>query len=533
MKITNKTVDKKYGLVYARVSSKRQETEGSGLGSQEGRCKNKLTSLAVTYDRTFPDTFSGGGDFMNRPAMREMLAYIDANPHKKFVVVFDDLKRFARDVEFHFKLRTAFQKRSVDLHCLNYNFDESPEGRFSETIMAAQAELERHQNRRQVIQKQKARLELGYYPFSRKEGYDIIKDASHGKIAKPNRVGLELLKPAMEGFAKGVLPRVIDVCKYLFESGCWKTQAPEKYIDRVTKWLKDPFYAGIIRYDKWEVSGVKGKHEPIISLETHEAILRRLNKKDLFKRVRLDTSPDFPLRGLLTCSECGKHLTGAWSRGRNKKYPHYWCCNWECSNKGKTISKKIIEGQFEELLQRNRLKDDVDILLSTVFDRVWKDEMDKIKEHSKTLENNKKALEEKINDFANLMRDARTEVTKRAFENQLEKAAQELEKMNEENKDRLDYDIPYRTAFDMASGMLKRPYEIWANLDVVEKQKLFFFIFEEKLPYNRIVGFRTAEKPYAVRLFEEFVSEDTRCVDHVGLEPTTSYMPCKRSSQLS
>src|SRR6185369_10903180 len=84
------------GLVYARVSSKRQEIEGSGLGSQEERCVKYLNSISVPHEKTYPDTYTGGGDFMNRPEMREMLADIDARPHKKFLVVFDDLKRFAR-----------------------------------------------------------------------------------------------------------------------------------------------------------------------------------------------------------------------------------------------------------------------------------------------------------------------------------------------------------------------------------------------------------------------------------------------------
>src|SRR3989338_2662568 len=103
--IKNKTnldpYEKREGLVYARVSSKRQETEGSGLESQEGRCINELRILGVPYVKTFPDSFTGGGDFMKRPAMRELLAYIDARPDKNFLVIFDDLKRFARDVEFH------------------------------------------------------------------------------------------------------------------------------------------------------------------------------------------------------------------------------------------------------------------------------------------------------------------------------------------------------------------------------------------------------------------------------------------------
>jgi site-specific DNA recombinase len=65
------------------------------------------------------------------------------------------------------------------LGCLNHNFDDSEEGEFVEHIFAAQAQLERKQNRRQVIQKMKARLEQGYYCFSRKRGYDMVKGPMH------------------------------------------------------------------------------------------------------------------------------------------------------------------------------------------------------------------------------------------------------------------------------------------------------------------------------------------------------------------
>ena len=531
-KIEQKT-GKTFGLVYARVSSKKQETEGSGLQSQEGRCVAQLANLGVEYDRTFPDTYSGGGDFMKRPAMRELLNYIDSNPHKKFLVIFDDLKRFARDVEFHIKLRTSFRIRNVELRCLNYNFDDSPEGRFAELVMAGQAQLEREQNGRQVIQKQKARIEAGYWPFARKKGYNIVKDPSHGKIAVPNNEGLTMLKPALEAFSKGDLIRKIDVCRFLFEKGFWKTMAPEKYLDRVTKYLKDPFYAGYVEYQAWETGRIKGKHQPLINLDTFEKIQRRLKRESLGKTIRIDTSSDFPLRGLIICSECGKHLTGSWSRGRSKKYPHYWCCNFACTAKGKTISRKIIESKFEELLKQNKLKDGVDSLVVTIFDRVWKDELKNIENREVVILQKRSSVEGQINELTDLILETKSDMLKRTYEKRLEAMANQLEKIDNRKISETDLDLPYRTALGKAIQMLKNPYEIWGKLDVIEKQKLFFFVFEGKLSFSRTDGFRTDEKSYAVRLFEELVSKDTYLVDHVGLEPTTSYMPCKRSSQLS
>ena len=84
-------------LIYTRVSSKRQEREGHGLESQEYRCQLDAEFHGNTVEKVFYDSYTGGGNFMNRPAMKKLLAYVDVNRSKKYVVIFDDLKRFARD----------------------------------------------------------------------------------------------------------------------------------------------------------------------------------------------------------------------------------------------------------------------------------------------------------------------------------------------------------------------------------------------------------------------------------------------------
>lgn len=132
----------RYGLVYARVSSRKQKNEGHGLESQEERCLQALRSENIPYEKSFLDSYTGGADFMRRHAMRELLEYIDNNPHKNFLVIFDDLKRFARDTTFHRELRSAFKVRDTELKCLNYNFDESPEdihSGFEELLMQIRA----------------------------------------------------------------------------------------------------------------------------------------------------------------------------------------------------------------------------------------------------------------------------------------------------------------------------------------------------------------------------------------------------------
>ena len=117
-------------LIYCRVSSVQQKTEGHGLESQEHRCAEYAIQRGYKVEKTFRDSFSGGGDFMKRPAMVELLNYAEKNLSAGYVVIFDDLKRFARDTEFHLKLRGVFKAMHLKPECLNFNFDDSPAGRF-------------------------------------------------------------------------------------------------------------------------------------------------------------------------------------------------------------------------------------------------------------------------------------------------------------------------------------------------------------------------------------------------------------------
>ncbi|MEO9623045.1 MAG: recombinase family protein, partial [Lentilitoribacter sp.] len=65
-------------LIYCRVSSKRQATDGSGLTSQEKRCRLHASQKGYEIDGVFPDDITGGGDFMKRPGMVAMLGYLKA-----------------------------------------------------------------------------------------------------------------------------------------------------------------------------------------------------------------------------------------------------------------------------------------------------------------------------------------------------------------------------------------------------------------------------------------------------------------------
>lgn len=517
-----------YALPYCRVSSDKQAKEGNGLDAQKHRCIEFAKSRGYIIDEknVFQDTASGGGEYTSRQGQVDLLKRIDQFPHRNFVVIVDETSRLARDVQAHFALRDALRMRGVPIESPNFNFDDSPEGEMSEGIAALSNQYFRKVNKRKVIQNQKARLELGYWPFVAIRGYRMIKDpTAHGKIAILDDIKAQPVKYALEGFSKGTFMRKVDACKYLIESGVWKGKYPEKYIDEFDEMLRDPFYPGLIEYLPWEVKRHPGKHDALISIETFEQNQRRLKNEFSGKKIRVDLREDFLLRGLIVCGECGKHLTAGCTtkkKGKKRKFPYYLCQNRECSLYRKSVDRDKTHERFSTILKEQKLKPEIGKLVEAVFDRVWKEEVQFIKTKEITIRRERELSDDKITEITEMIVKARrtgnTDL-EQIYEKQIQKITKNVEDLSSGSMENIDLAVPYRTALEKVTGMLKKPYAVWNKMNLIEKHKLFFFIFEGKLWYHRENGYRTDKVLSYTRLFESFVTSKSDNVDLWGIEP--------------
>lgn len=164
-----------------------------------------LNWMSVQLARDLNITFTGEGDFMKRAGMVDLLAHLDANPDRRYLVIFDDLKRYARDTEFHLRLRREMMKRNAIRICLNFKFEDTPEGKFLETMLAATGTLEREQNARQTRQKMQARMEQGWWVYHAPKGYKYIEVKGGGHRLVPDETLAPIVREALEGYATGRL----------------------------------------------------------------------------------------------------------------------------------------------------------------------------------------------------------------------------------------------------------------------------------------------------------------------------------------
>lgn len=341
-------------LIYCRVSDRKQKTHGSGLESQEQRCRKYADERGYDVEMVFPDDITGEGDFMKRPGMRAMLAYMEAQEGKRYVVIFDDLKRFARDTRFHWTLRDELAARGAIVESPNFRFEDTSEGKFAETMMAATGQLEREQNKRQVRQKMQARVEGGYWVFSAPVGYKYVSaKGGGGKVLVLNEPLSSVVREALEGYASGRFASQAEVQRFLEADPHYPKDTKDGRIRpmTVTRLLRKVIYAGYVDAPKWGVSVRKGAHDALISFETHQRILDNIEGKKRALAARSDYNVDFPLRGFVSCKCCGNAMTGAWSKGKYKHYAYYLCQTRGCSEKGKSVPKAKIEDGFADVMQ--------------------------------------------------------------------------------------------------------------------------------------------------------------------------------------
>jgi hypothetical protein len=131
--------------------------------------------------------------------------------------------------------------------------------------------------------------------------------------------------------------------------------APYK-MDKYRKIATDVFYAGIIEMDtQVKVSGVKGLHEPLITLDEHRKLVDIFDNKPKYQiGPKRNGNPKFPLNNLMEHEIC-----------------------FELKNEGRLVGYDHTNGKYKKVYQKYRCrscnqywhKQDVDTEIIKLFER--------------------------------------------------------------------------------------------------------------------------------------------------------------------
>ncbi len=479
-------------ILYLRVSSKAQIKRGHGLESQETRLREYAKFKQYSVFDVFADDLTG--KVSGRPGIQDLLAFLKTQKGKRrFVILIDDITRFARSVRTHEDLRDAILEAGGILESPSVEFGHNADSRMIEYVLATMSQHQREKNAEQTVSRMRARLQNGYWCYQPPIGYVHKEVTGHGKLIVRNEPIASIIQEALEGFASGRFDTQVEVKRFFESQPEFPKDLPGGQVrnHKVTKILKRSVYAGMVEAPVWGVTLREGKHQGLISFATYEKIQQRL-RDGARAPSRKDVSADFPLRGSVVCGDCGKPLTACWSTSETgQKHPYYQCFTKGCVSYRKSIRRDKIEGEFEALLQGLQPTEGLFNIAKAMFRDAWDQQLTQAKSIAAAAKSEIGQIDKQIEQLLDRVVEASRPSVIAAFEKRIDKLEREKLVMAEKTVARDKPLRPFNELFELAISFLSSPYKIWTSGTLEHKKTVLKLAFSERLAYCRNKGFRT------------------------------------------
>jgi len=338
-------------ILFARVSTKRQETEGLSLEEiQLPRARDyaRDNSLNVVKEFKISET---GSEYKTRNKFNEMVTYAKQNKITDIVTFrVDRMTRNFRDSVLIDDLR---KKYKVRVHFIDDRLVLSQESRSNEIIqwdfkvMFAKSQLERIKE--DGMNTKLSKLERGELPWSAPYGYENVTLGSRNKSVHVDDFTSEVVKVMYRHFATGAYSCESLRRKVNEDLGTNLSKS------RIHDILRDKFYIGVIVDKKGGSKEYVHSYQQIVSRDLFDMVQDALDGNRLGKRRFI--GKNFIYRGLINCADCGCAVTTEYrekkqQNGNEHTYYFYHCTNARKVHKKITyITEDALTDQFKKVFQ--------------------------------------------------------------------------------------------------------------------------------------------------------------------------------------
>jgi DNA invertase Pin-like site-specific DNA recombinase len=302
---------------------------------------------------------------LDRAQFKVMQDFCIRNRKRVGAVVVYSVSRFSRLTSDHLTVKVLLDKLGIALVSVTEQISPTPMGRFTETLMSAQAQLDNELRAERTKEGMAAAVDSGNWVHRPPLGY-LSADVPGGLQIDPSRASL--IRTAFEMYAAG-LESATSILKAVTGLGLRNRNEKPLSPQSFDKLLKNPLYAGVISIPSWGIR-VRGRFEPIIDEALFTRVSERLQARRLPQRTS-DVARLFPLRVFVRCSHCGQGLTGSLSTGRHGGRYGYYCCRVQRCRAVK-FKQSDLHYKFLDVLASLQLRTDMSPLFREAVRSVWK-----------------------------------------------------------------------------------------------------------------------------------------------------------------
>lgn len=335
-------------IIYTRVSSDEQITNFS-LQTQEDFCKREAERRNLKTLKTFKEE-GVSAKTLNRPELISLFDFARKNKNNINFVLIYRFDRLSRQTSDFLACRKTFADMGIKIISATEPVGDSVTDEFFETLLAALAQLDNAIRAERAKNGLKARFLSGLPTGRPPLGY-INSKVNDKQVIIPDPLSFKKMQQCWELMATGT-KTLRSIAGYMNDNGLYLNLSNKKFSIRsqtASRLFRNKFYMGVVTSNIYPEE-IQGKHTPMISEAMFyqvQAILDGRKTNLNIKRIRQDET--FSLRGSIYC-ECGSKLTGAWCKGRNKKYPLLWCP--DPKHKTRSVSVDKLETQLVEYLRK-------------------------------------------------------------------------------------------------------------------------------------------------------------------------------------
>jgi site-specific DNA recombinase len=501
----------KKGLIYCRVSTVEQAEEGMSLQSQERRCLEYAKNNDIEVDKH--DVFIERGESaktVHRTELQRMMKFVKLHEGKYDVLLIYKIDRLSRDSHDYGSLKAYFAVCGVTVVSITERTENTPVGRFIETMLAASAQMDNEMRGERTADGMSEALRQGRYIFKAPFGYTNEGGRGNSNIVPVPDTAKKINKVFLE--ARKGHRSIEELRQYATKIGLTRKNGKPLAPSHFHKMIRNEVYKGHIVIPSMEIDQ-EGSFQRVVSPSVFDQVQLIIdgnkNKFPIYKKIH----PDFPLRGTVKCPKCQKVMTSNWSRGKaGTKYGYYRCAKCTAVNE----RKHDVEKSFVEYLSGIELHGDVVGIIQTAISLNWEERSKSMIKQANKLDRQKKSLRAKQDQIVekNIKRVYSDEVAKRRL-SEIEKQLSEIDielikyrRPQENEKVLLDYSVK----------LMQNMSATWEAMDVYRKNKFQKFVFPAGLVYNEGI-FTTPVKPFTVELNEAFSSRNSMKVTLRGIEP--------------